>query len=97
MTPKFTASATYAQQMIREESATVPFSRSKVPNFDVDHSCKTKRPPGNWAAFSSRENSSNGGLESVKTFCRNLMSLKTGVSSDFCEINAFVFSNLRNP
>ena len=22
---------------------------------------KTKRPPGNWAAFSSRENSSNGG------------------------------------
>ncbi len=22
---------------------------------------QTKRPPGNWAAFSSRENSSNGG------------------------------------
>jgi hypothetical protein len=31
----------------------------------------------------SRENSSNGGLDSVKTFCRNLMSVKTGVSSDF--------------
>jgi hypothetical protein len=30
---------------------------------------QTKRPPGNRATFSfSRENSSNGGLESVKTF-----------------------------
>jgi hypothetical protein len=33
--------------------------------------------------------------DSVKTFCRNLMSLKTGVSSDFSEINAFVFFNLQ--
>jgi hypothetical protein len=57
---------------------------------------KTKRPPGNWAAFSSRENSSNGGLDSVKTFCGNLMSRKTGVSSDFWEINASVFNHLWN-
>ena len=35
-------------------------------------------------------------IDSVKTFCRNLMSLKTGVSSDFWEINAFIFNNLRN-
>jgi hypothetical protein len=53
---------------------------------------KTKRPPGNRAASSSRENSSNGALKSVKTFCANLMSLKTGVSSDFYEINVFVFN-----
>jgi hypothetical protein len=32
---------------------------------------------------------------SVKTFCRNLMSPKTGVSSDFYEINAFVLFNLQ--
>jgi hypothetical protein len=57
---------------------------------------ETKRPPGNWAAFSSRENSSNGGLDSVKTFCRNLMSQKTGVSSDFWEINTNVFNHLQN-
>jgi hypothetical protein len=57
---------------------------------------KTKRPPGNWAASSSRENSSNGGLDSVKTFCGNLMSRKTGVSSDFWEINTIVFNNLGN-
>jgi hypothetical protein len=57
---------------------------------------KTKRPPGNRAASSSRENSSNGALKSVKTFCANLMSLKTGVSRDFCEINVFVFSGLQN-
>jgi hypothetical protein len=58
---------------------------------------KTKRPPGNWAAFSSRENSSNGGVQNpVKTFWRNLMSRKTGVSSDFYEINPFIFSYLQN-
>src|SRR5579863_763474 len=33
-------------------------------------------------------------IDSVKTFCRNLMSLKTGVSSDFWEINAFIFNKL---
>jgi hypothetical protein len=57
---------------------------------------KQKRPPGNRAASSSRENSSNGALKSVKTFCANLMSLKTGVSRDFCEINVFVFNELQN-
>jgi hypothetical protein len=57
---------------------------------------KTKRPPGNRAASSSRENSSNGALKSVKTFCANLMSPKTGVSSDFCEINVFVFNQIQN-
>ena len=57
---------------------------------------KTKRPPGNRAASSSRENSSNGALKSVKTFCANLMSPKTGVSRDFCEINVFVFNDLQN-
>src|SRR5581483_1599275 len=34
-------------------------------------------------------------IDSVKTFCRNLMSPKTRVSSDFWEINAFIFNNLQ--
>jgi hypothetical protein len=62
---------------------------------NANATAKTKRPPGNWAASSSRENSSNGG-KAVKTFFRNLMSPKTGVSSDFSEINVFVFSSLQN-
>jgi hypothetical protein len=58
---------------------------------------KTKRPPGNVGGLLfSRENSSNGGENPVKTFLRNLMSRKTGVSSNFSEINAFVFNNLHN-
>jgi hypothetical protein len=64
----------------------------RVPKWNA----KTKRPPGNWVASSSRENSSNGALKSVKTFCANLMSLKTRVSRDFCEINVFVFNTLQN-
>jgi hypothetical protein len=76
-------------------NTTVPseLSNSLIP---VTNNGETKRPPGNWAAFSSRENSSNGGLDSVKTFCRNLMSQKTGVSRDFWEINANVFYDLQN-
>jgi hypothetical protein len=46
-------------------------------------------------AFSSRENSSNG-AKTVKTFWRNLMSPKRGVSRNFWEINIFAFNNLRN-
>jgi len=58
---------------------------------------KRKGHPATWAAFSSRENSSNGGLQnSVKTFWRNLMSRKTGVSREFSEINVFVFSYLQS-
>jgi hypothetical protein len=43
---------------------------------------KRKGHPATGRPFLSRENSSNGG-KAVKTFWRNLMSLKTGVSSDF--------------
>jgi len=35
------------------------------------------------AAFSLRENSSNGSVFTVKTFWRNLMSRKSGVSRNF--------------
>src|ERR1700691_1114437 len=45
--------------------------------------------------FLSRENSSNGD-QTVKTFWRNLMSLKRGVSRNISEINSFIFSDLQN-
>jgi hypothetical protein len=48
---------------------------------------ETKRPPGNGVASSSRENSSNGGFKTVKTFWRNLMSRKLGCQENFLEIN----------
>jgi hypothetical protein len=39
---------------------------------------KTKRPPGNWAAFSSRENSSNGGNKSRQNFLPKSYEPKNG-------------------
>jgi hypothetical protein len=57
---------------------------------------KQKGHPATWVAFSSRENSSNGGENSVKTFWRNLMGRKRRVSRDFYELNAFIFNNLLN-
>src|SRR5260370_29749905 len=55
-----------------------------------------KGHPATWVAFSSRENSSNGGENSVKTFWRNLMSRKSRVSRDFSDINVFIFNHLHN-
>jgi hypothetical protein len=58
---------------------------------------QTKRPPGNRVTSSfSRENSSNGALNSVKTFWNESYEPKKGVSSNFWEINAFVFNDLNN-
>jgi hypothetical protein len=58
---------------------------------------KRKGCPATGQPSLSRENSSNGGVQNpVKTFWRNLMSRKTGVSRDFYEINPFIFSYLQN-
>src|SRR5581483_54024 len=69
--------------------------RNSVPreSRSVDTSQRKSRP-ATQAAFSSRENSSNGG-KSVKTRWRNLMSRKSRVSSEFWEINSSVFRHLR--
>src|SRR5579863_4936342 len=54
------------QQMIRRKLANVPLitascpDQSEVYSSHRHYNAKTKRPPGNWAASSSRENSSNG-------------------------------------
>jgi hypothetical protein len=52
---------------------------AKLNNIDRR---KRKGHPATRAAFSSRENSSNG-AKTVKTFWRNLMSPKRGVSRNF--------------
>src|SRR5580704_17734032 len=71
----------------------VPTRERRQTRFEK--SSKTKRPPGNRRPFLSRENSSNGD-STVKTFWRNLMSRKRGVSRNFCEINGFSFNSLEN-
>jgi hypothetical protein len=79
-----------ARLWIAENSRQFSFSvvSKKLPLEQKGH-------PGKGAAFSFRENSSNG-AKSVKTFWRNLMSRKRGVSRNFWEINIFVFNNLQN-
>ena len=56
---------------------------------------QTKRPPGNVGdlLFQGRIVPTEG-VCSVKTFWRNLMSLKSRVSRDFWELNIFIFNNL---
>jgi hypothetical protein len=54
---------------------------------------KRKGRPATGRPFLSRENSSNGG-KTVKTFWRNLMGGKSGVSRNFWEINIFIFNYL---
>jgi hypothetical protein len=67
--------------------------RHEIPKREMK---KRRGHPATGQPLLSRENSSNGALKSVKTFCANLMSPKTGVSSDFYEINVFVFNGLQN-
>jgi hypothetical protein len=71
--------------------AIVPTAQTLGKNLKRSVKCKNEEATRQQGSLFSRENSSNGALKSVKTFCANLMSLKTGVSSDFCEINVFVF------
>jgi hypothetical protein len=59
-------------------------------------SAQTKRPPGNVGdLFFQGRIVPTEGVSSVKTFWRNLMSLKSGVSSDFWELNMFIFNNIQ--
>ena len=60
---------------------------------DLEQNEKATRQLGR--PFLSRENSSNGD-QTVKTFWRNLMSRKRGVSSNISEINIFIFNELEN-
>jgi hypothetical protein len=60
-----------------------------------DSFAQTKRPPGNVGdlLFQGRIVPTEG-VCSVKTFWRNLKSLKSRVSRDFWELNIFIFNNL---
>src|SRR5205085_2349142 len=71
-------------------SATNGQFRTEVYSETQKYLCANEKATRQQAAFSSRENSSNGG-KSVKTFWRNLMSRKSRVSRNFSIINTFVF------
>src|SRR5947209_12133867 len=52
--------------------------KSSHPEEPIVVARKTKRPPGNWAASSSRENSSNGGFKFRQNFLPKSYEPKNG-------------------
>jgi hypothetical protein len=56
---------------------------------------KTKRPPGNVGSLLFQGRIVPTEVKAVKTFWRNLMGRKTGVSRNFYEINIFIFNSLQ--
>jgi hypothetical protein len=90
----------YLQQMIRAKLETVPLSRlNRCSGFTLRTQNEMQKRKGHpatgWPLLQGRivptelENPS-------KLSATNLMSLKTGVSRDFYEINVFVFNDLQN-
>jgi hypothetical protein len=55
-----------------------------------------KRPPGNLGSLFFQGRIVLTEIKTVKTFWRNLMSLKRGVSRNISEINTFIFNYLEN-
>ena len=55
-----------------------------------------KRPPGNLGSLFFQGRIVPTEIKTVKTFWRNLMSLKRGVSRNISEINTFIFNDLGN-
>ena len=55
-----------------------------------------KRPPGNLGSLFFQGRIVPTEIKTVKTFWRNLMSPKRGVSRNISEINAFIFNDLGN-
>src|SRR5215467_9669641 len=77
---------------------TRPRLRSSVPtraNHNILHcirsQSKTKRPPGNWVASSSRENSSNGGFRFRQNFLPKSYEPKNGGVKGFLRNKRFCF------
>src|SRR5260370_33781278 len=69
------------------------FASIRVGVANHTYGPQTKRPPGNRAASSSRENSSNGGLDR-QNFLAKSYEPKTGVSRNFLENKFHVFNGL---
>jgi hypothetical protein len=55
-----------------------------------------KRPPGNLGSLFFQGRIVLTEIKTVKTFWRNLMSLKRGVSRNISEINTFIVNELEN-
>src|SRR5208282_5477937 len=58
-------------------------------------SSKTKRPPGNLGSLFFQGRIVPTEVLSIRTFCRDLMSLKSAVSSKICDLNSPIFNNLQ--
>src|SRR5208283_4938842 len=55
-----------------------------------------KRPPGNLGGLFFQGRIVPTEVLSIRTFCGNLMSLKSTVSSKICDLNSLIFNNLCN-
>ena len=67
------------------------YARRKI---DPDRSRKRKGRPAKGDLFFSRENSSNGALNSAKTFWTKSYGRENGVSSTFYDLNVFRINHL---
>jgi len=66
----------------------------RPPSCSAAMKSKTKRPPGNWAASSSRENSSNGGLKFRQNFLPKSYEPKNGGVKRFLGNKRYCFQQL---
>ena len=79
----------------KQQPRVSPAGTKKPLNFILSDGKRKGRPATGRPSLQGRIVPTEA-LDSVKTFCRNLMSRKTGVSSDFSEINVFIFNDLQN-
>src|SRR5208337_283047 len=91
----------YSQLMIRRTRRTVPYSSARlsaeVYSARGGPEEQTKRPPGNWAAPSSRENSSNGGFRFRQNFLPKSYESKNGAVKRFLLNKCLCFQQHTKP
>src|ERR1035438_4315465 len=62
----------------------------------TENCLQTKRPPGNLGGLFFQGRIVPTEVLSIRTFCGNLMSLKSTVSSKICDLNSLIFNNLHD-
>ncbi len=65
-------------------------------NRELRTTSQTKRPPGNLGGLFFQGRIVLTEVLSIRTFCGNLMSLKSAVSSKICDLNSLIFNNLHD-
>src|ERR1700678_295486 len=76
--------------VLRQRTSGSQFTETAPGNL----SAKTKRPPGNLGSLFFQGRIVPTEVSSIETFCGNLMSLKSTVSSKICDLNGLIFNNL---